>query len=123
MSAKLSVTLLPLLALLPGLALMSQETQGQEAAQELVVTFGSLRYTTPSGQDQSLQAKYLRKISLVRSDDGRASWLELFFQNGDYVYVQVDSVTFYQATTTTTSAKVLVNRIGKDELGWPRVMQ
>ena len=120
----LALGLLPLLAFVPqGTALSPMLTPEQEkAAAGLTAQFASLRYTTASGQDQTVLSKTLTKIQLIQSADGDTTWLELFFHNGDYVYVKTDSVTFYAGTRGIQTNKVLISRVTKDNISFPRLI-
>ena len=113
------------LAVLPLLAFIGQDKltpEQEQAAAGLTAQFASLRYTTASGQDQTVLSKTLTKIQLVQSEKADTTWLELFFHNGDYVYVKVDSVTFYQGTRGIQTNKVLVTRVTKDHISFPRII-
>jgi len=113
------------LAMLPLLAFVRQDPltpEQEKAAAGKTAQFASLRYTTASGQDQTVLAKTLTKIQLVQSADANSTWLELFFHNGDYVYVKTDSVTFYAGSRGIQVSKVLLTRVTKDHLSFPQLI-
>ncbi len=115
----LALALLPLLAFAPQEKLTPQQL---EAASGLATQISSVRYTRASGEEQVVLAKTLTKIQMIQSADGNSSWLELFFHNGDYVYVKTDSVTLYAGTTGVQTTKVLLTRVTKDNISFPKLI-
>ena len=81
----------------------------------------SRSFATLGCDDIRVRAQDLIRIQLLRSNAGEAVWVELFFQNGDYVLQKVQSLTFFRRDGKNPQARVTVNATGFEGMSFPVV--